>query len=221
MASRLFARGGLALALGLGAWSPLVLAQGGAARQGEVQVFEGTIDKIDTDRQTLTLLRANGNSLTGEGIRGTSRTSRATTRPRGRRLVVAIPADAQIFLDHTGAKLGGLKGGMKVRVYASQRIRVVGETTRSTADRDTDSGPPRRNRAKDTISGLGRASGRGKVQTAWVAVRIEAATKARGPDRARAVRHAAGAGSGSRYRVRGTPSPGRGNRQDSQNARSP
>jgi hypothetical protein len=162
------------------------ISRGLRGTTGDVHTFEGLVYQVDRDRQTLTMLRGDGNSLTGADIRGsrdrghTGGQGHDDRRPVKRvrpRMHIEVPSDVQIFLDHTRAKLRDLKPGMRVRVYATQRIEVVGQTTRSTADRDISSGVLQRDRAKDTISTLGRLSGRGTVRVRWVAVRIEASSK--------------------------------------------
>jgi hypothetical protein len=98
---------------------------------------------------------------------------------RGRRVIIRVPDDAKISLDHRTAELDDLEVGMRVRGYAAPRVRVTGPTS--------DRGDSKVTRSKDTSRSSTRGEGgvipkaafKGITAVNWVAIRIEARSAGR------------------------------------------
>ena len=172
MAYRRFPHGLLAAVLALLVAGPAlraqekdVLRQGNTARGGAnaVQVFEGKVLGVDSAKGPMTLREMRFDASKAAKEKDTS----------GRELVVQVPEDTKISLDHSGAKLKDLKVGTMVRVYATRRLDVTGPTDRSFQSREIGNG-----RDTSGVRGIGGTydprNAKGVTRIHLKATRIEA-----------------------------------------------
>ncbi len=98
---------------------------------------------------------------------------------RGRRILIRVPDDTTVSLDHRSAEPEDLKAGMRVRVYAAPRVRVTGPTGDRGDAKVTGSKDTTRSSARGEGGVIPRTTFKGFTKVNWVAIRIEARSAGR------------------------------------------
>jgi hypothetical protein len=119
-----------------------------------IKTYRGTIVRVDGDRLYVSL-------------------------GRGRRVIIRVPDDTKISLDHRPAEPEDLKAGMRLRVYAAPRVRVTGPTGDRGDAKVTGSKDTSRSGVRGEGGVISRSAFKGVTAVNWVAIRIEARSAGR------------------------------------------